>query len=174
MDTSKANDQQDSHNKHNVSRRNIIVDNIYTILGLTLVMSVICLTNAYLKQIIIIPSLASSVIMIFVSYNNVFAQPRNVVGGHLLPALVAWAAGQLCADQWWAITVVVMLAAILMFITDTIHPPGGGTAVAVFIGGFPLVQLVGSIILSTIITVVAAHFIISKLPLRNYPKYWFK
>ncbi|MGI5912224.1 MAG: HPP family protein [Syntrophomonadaceae bacterium] len=59
-------------------------ENLYTLAGIAIGMGIICFTSYYFQVLFLIPSLASSAIMLFMSYNNVFAQPRNVMGGHFV------------------------------------------------------------------------------------------
>lgn len=147
-------------------------ENLYSLAGIALGMGIICFISVYFKVLFLIPSLASSAIMLFMSYNNVFAQPRNVVGGHVMSAIAAIIVAQLFGPQWWAIAIVVVLAALLMIITNTIHPPGGGTAIAAFLGGYSPLVLLGSVILDTVIIVLAAYVINNAITSRKYPRFW--
>ena len=105
-------------------------ENLISLTGIAVGMAVISLISFRFQSFFLIPSLASSAIMLFVSYSNVFAQPLNVIGGHLMSALAAIIVAQFIGPQWWSIALVVFLAALLMLVTNTIHPPGGGTAIA--------------------------------------------
>ncbi len=147
-------------------------ENLYSLLGIAIAMGVISFTNCYFHSLLLIPALASSAIMLFMSYDNVFAQPRNVVGGHLVAALAAIVVGQFFGNQWWAITLVVVLAAFLMIITRTIHPPSGGTALAVYIGSYMPSVVISSIILDTVIIVLVAFLVNNAVPNRSYPRFW--
>jgi len=161
-----------SDSQYHEKIQNIWQDNLYSLLGISLGMGIICFTSAYFEALFLIPSLASSAIMLFMSYNNVFAQPRNVVGGHFVSALAAVIIGQLLGQEWWAIAIVVVLAALLMIITHTIHPPGGGTAIAAYLGGYSPPVLLGNVILDTVIIVVVAIVVNNTIPSRKYPRFW--
>lgn len=56
------------------------------------------------------------------------AQPRNTVGGHAISALVGVICSQLLGNSWWATALSVTLAILAMYLTGTMHPPGGATA----------------------------------------------
>ncbi len=57
-----------------------------------------------------------------------FAQPRNVIGGHLLSALVGCAMASFLGTGPLVLAVAVGLAIVVMYLTHTMHPPGGATA----------------------------------------------
>jgi CBS-domain-containing membrane protein len=64
------------------------------------------------------------------------AQPRNLVGGHVLSAIVGVAAYQFLGQMpWLAAAIAVSTAIALMHLTKTLHPPGGATALIAVIGG---------------------------------------
>lgn len=147
-------------------------ENLYSLSGIALGMGVVCIVSVYFEVLYLIPSLASSAIMLFMSYNNVFAQPRNVVGGHLTAVLAAVIVAWFFGPEWWAITLVVILTAFLMVVTHTIHPPGGGTAIAAFLGCYsPLILLV-SVLLGSVIMVLTALVINNAISSRKYPLFW--
>lgn len=147
-------------------------ENLYSLTGIALGMGIICFTSIHFQALFLIPSLASSAIMLFMSYNNVFAQPRNVVGGHLMSAAAAIAAAYFFGTEWWAITLVVVLASLLMLLTNTIHPPGGGTAIAAYLGGYPPLVLIGCVLIDTVIIVLVAFLVNNLISSRQYPRFW--
>jgi CBS-domain-containing membrane protein len=147
-------------------------ENLYTLAGIAIGMGIICFTSYYFQVLFLIPSLASSAIMLFMSYNNVFAQPRNVMGGHFVSAIAALILGHFFGQEWWAIAMVVVLASILMIITHTIHPPGGGTAIAAYLGNYSIPVLLGNVILDAFIIIVVAVVVNNAIPTRKYPRFW--
>jgi len=148
------------------------IENLYSLFGIALGMGIICFTSIHFHVLFLIPSLASSAIMLFMSYQNVFAQPRNVVGGHIMSALAALLILMIWEPEWWSITMVVVLAGLLMIITNTIHPPGGGTAIAAYLGGYSAGVLLGTVIVDTIIIVLVAWVVNSVIAHRQYPRFW--
>lgn len=148
-------------------------ENLYSLMGIALGMGIVCFISLHFAVLYLMPALASSAIMLFMSYNNVFAQPRNVIGGHLMAVLAAIIVGQLFGPHWWAVAIVTVLAAFLMIITNTIHPPGGGTAIAAFLGCYSPLILMVSVMLGTVIMVLAALFINNAISSRKYPLFWF-
>ncbi|KXS43408.1 MAG: HPP family protein [Candidatus Frackibacter sp. T328-2] len=74
------------------------------------------------------PSFGASAVLIYGACEVPMAQPKNVIGGHLISALVGVIIYQLFGLNWLTITLAVSLAITLMLSTNTAHPPGGATA----------------------------------------------
>jgi hypothetical protein len=66
------------------------------------------------------------------------AQPRALIGGHLLSAAVGLAMVTLAGPEPWAAAVAVGLAMIFMHGTDTFHPPAEINPLLVVISDRPL------------------------------------
>ena len=166
--TQVTSDAGDSHHRLAV----MWLENLYSLIGIAVGMGIICFTSYYVHALFLIPSLASSAIMLFMSYQNVFAQPRNVIGGHLMSALAALIVLKFWAPEWWSITLVIVLAGLLMIVTNTIHPPGGGTAIAAYLGGYSATVLMGTVVLDTNIIVKEAWVVNNLIAHRPYPRFW--
>ncbi|CAN1721046.1 CBS domain-containing membrane protein [Hyphomicrobium sp. 1Nfss2.1] len=72
---------------------------------------------------------ACSIILIVAAPQSDTAQPRNVVGGHVLSALSGSTMALLMAPHWWTLPIAIGLAIFAMQVTRTLHPPAGLTAV---------------------------------------------
>lgn len=79
---------------------------------------------------LLVPSLGASAVLLYAAPHVPMAKPRNVLGGHLVSALVGVTVYQLFGVSWWSLALGVSLAIVGMMITDTLHPPGGATAFA--------------------------------------------
>ena len=80
-------------------------------------------------------SLGASAVLLFGAPQSPLAQPRNVIGGHVLSALAGVTAFQLLGGDMLAAGGAVSGALALMHLTRTFHPPGGATALMAVIGG---------------------------------------
>ena len=124
-------------------------------------------------------SFASSVVVVFGYPENEFAQPKNVLLGHLLCAFIGilfvtlFKISQDRTIFFLAIGIAVGLSVMLMMMFKISHPPAGGNTVVVILAQdsfqfllFPI--LVGAV---TIIIggVIYNRFILKK----NYPLKWF-
>ncbi len=124
-------------------------------------------------------SLGASAVLLFGTPRSPLAQPRNLIGGHALSALVGVASWQLLqAEPWLAQAVAVATAIALMHLTRTLHPPGGATALIAVIGsaqihalGF-LYVLIPATLGPLILLVVA--LVVNNIPrTRRYPEFWY-
>jgi CBS-domain-containing membrane protein len=68
---------------------------------------------------------ATSIVTVLGSPKAEPAQPRALVGGHLVSTLVGLLVVKLCGPTPWAAAVAVGLAMVAMHLTGTFHPPAG-------------------------------------------------
>lgn len=127
---------------------------------------------------LLIGSFGASAVLVYAAIKSPLAQPRNLVGGHVISALVGVAAYQSLGHViWLAAALAVSVAIVAMLISKTLHPPGGATALIAVIGGPDIHQLgfwfalapagAGALVLLLVALLVnnlAGH--------RRYPQHW--
>jgi len=128
--------------------------------------------------LMIIGSFGASAVLIYGAIKSPLAQPRNLIGGHVLSALVGVASYQLFhAHLWLSSAVAVATAIAVMHATKTLHPPGGATALIAVIGGekihslgylYALMPAGGGAIIMLAIALLVNN--LSKS--RRYPEFW--
>jgi CBS-domain-containing membrane protein len=74
--------------------------------------------------LVIIP-FATSIVLVIGSPEAQPAQPRALVGGHIVATMAGLAMLQLTGPQTWAAAVAVGLAILAIYVTGTFHPPAG-------------------------------------------------
>jgi CBS-domain-containing membrane protein len=74
--------------------------------------------------LVVIP-FATSIVLVIGSPEAEPAQPRALIGGHLVATLVGLALLHLTGPHAWAAAAAVGLAVLAMYVTDTFHPPAG-------------------------------------------------
>ena len=128
---------------------------------------------------LLIGSFGASAVLVYGAPRSPLAQPRNLVGGHVVSALVGVACWQLFhVTPTFAQAIAVATAIALMHLTRTLHPPGGATALIATLGspeisrlGFSFVILPATI--GPLILLLVA-LVINNLPrTRRYPEVWF-
>lgn len=128
---------------------------------------------------LIIGSFGASAVLVYGAIKSPLAQPRNLIGGHIISGLVGVACYQLFGQTIWiAAALGVSLAIVAMLATKTVHPPGGATALIAVIGGKKIHDLgflyafipagAGALIL-----LVVALLVNNLSKNRKYPEYWF-
>jgi CBS-domain-containing membrane protein len=129
--------------------------------------------------IMIVGSLGASAVLIYGALKSPLAQPRNLLGGHIISALIGVSAYKLFHPYPWLAGALAVASSIaVMHATKTLHPPGGATALIAVIGGQKIHSLgylyvvmpVGAGV--TIMLLVA--LVINNLPrTRQYPEFWW-
>jgi CBS-domain-containing membrane protein len=125
--------------------------------------------------IFLIGSFGASAVLVFGATNSPLAQPRNLVFGHLVSAIIGVTIHKLIPQPLWlAAATAVSLAIVAMQITKTMHPPGGATALIAVIGSEKIKALgfgyAISPVLTGVLTLLAVAMITNNIPKhRNYP-----
>lgn len=126
----------------------------------------------------LIGSFGASAVLLYGAPKSPLAQPRNLIGGHALSALVGVSARLLLPSPSWLCCALAVAAAIaLMHATKTLHPPGGATALIAVTGG-PKIYALGYLYalfpaLSGALVMLLAALLANNLPAtRRYPEYW--
>jgi CBS-domain-containing membrane protein len=128
---------------------------------------------------LVVGSLGASAVLVYGAIRSPFAQPRNLVGGHIVSGLVGVSCYQLFGGTLWlAAALAVSFAIGAMMATKTVHPPGGATALIAVIGG-PKVHALGFLYpfvpagLGALILLAVALLVNNLSKNRKYPEYWF-
>lgn len=127
---------------------------------------------------LIIGSFGASAVLVFGAIKSPLAQPRNLIGGHLISGLIGVACYQSFGKTLWiASALAVSLAISAMLITKTLHPPGGATSLIAVISGNNIHRL-GYLYafmpagLGAFILLVVALLVNNLSKDRKYPEYW--
>src|SRR3954470_7093553 len=89
---------------------------------------------------------ATSIVLVIGSPDAEPAQPRALIGGHLISALVGLAVLKLTGPQAWAAAAAVGLSILAMYVTGTFHPPAGINPLLVVSGNLPLTFLLAPVL----------------------------
>lgn len=84
---------------------------------------------------VMVASMGASAVLLFAVPHSALAQPWNVVGGHLLSAIIGVSCAHFISDILIAAALSVGIAIAAMHYLRCIHPPGGATALSAVIGG---------------------------------------
>lgn len=161
-------------------------EHFWTFLGSFCGIGIIGLLNDRLltasDNLFLIGSFGASSVLIYGVINSPMAQPRNLIGGHLICALVGVTFYKLLPDQIWLSSALsVSISIVLMQITKTLHPPGGATALIANIGSEKIHSLGYLYVLSPVLTgaiilLIVAIFFNNRTSHRQYPnnKKWYQ
>lgn len=79
----------------------------------------------------------TSIVLVMGSPHAEPAQPRPLVGGHLVSTLIGLVVLQVTGPGPWAAALAVGLAMVVMRLTDTFHPPAGIDPLVVVVNDMP-------------------------------------
>ncbi len=84
---------------------------------------------------LLVGPIGASAVLVFAVPASPLAQPRAVLGGNILSALVGVACAMFVPHPVVAAALAVSLAIVAMMLAGCLHPPGGATALTAVIGG---------------------------------------
>lgn len=90
---------------------------------------------------IILASTGASAILIFGLPHGIASQPWNIVGGHVVSAIVGVSCFKLLPYIIIASAIAIPIAMLLMHLLRCTHPPGGATAITAIMGGESIHEL---------------------------------
>jgi CBS-domain-containing membrane protein len=127
---------------------------------------------------LIVASFGASAVLIYGAVKSPLAQPRNLVGGHILSALIGVACYKIFGGMWMGAALAVSLAVGAMLVTRTLHPPGGATALLAVIGSAQIHRLGFLYVILPVgfgaLLLLSVALIVNNLSRnRKYPEYWF-
>lgn len=128
------------------------------------------------ENIFLIGSFGASSVLIYGAIQSPLAQPRNLIGGHVVSAIMGVTVYKLMPDViWLTAPLTVALAVVLMQLTKTLHPPGGATALIAVIGSERIRSLGYFYVLSPVLTGSLLLFAVALIfnnitSYRTYPK----
>lgn len=169
--------------KYIIYRQTILdpADHIWTFLGAFVGIGLIAYTQSFLfigiVNVFLIGSFGASAVLIYGATNSPLAQPRNLVGGHIISAIIGVGIAKLIPDpnlNWLACSLSVSISIVAMQVTKTMHPPGGATALIANIGSAKIKSLgfiyVLTPVLSGVLILLVVALIFNNLANnRNYP-----
>lgn len=128
---------------------------------------------------LLIGSFGASAVLLYGAPKSPLAQPRNLLGGHVLSALVGVSVRLALPEPAWLCAALAVATAIaVMHATGTLHPPGGATALIAVTGG-PKIFALGYLFALIPAGAGAALLLLVALAVNNlagarrYPEYWW-
>lgn len=130
-------------------------------------------------NLFLVGSFGASAVLLYGIPLSPFAQPRNLIGGHILSAIIGVSFYFLFPENTLlAASLAVGFAIGAMHFTRTLHPPGGATALIAVIGGDAVHQLgylyiITPVGIGAMIMLLVALVVNNMAQSRHYPEYWW-
>jgi len=167
-------------NPHRAPNHEVLWSAIGSFLGIASIYFVGNIQGLHLEQnLFLVGSFGASAVLLYATPNSPYAQPRNLIFGHLFSAAIGVSCALVLKESpAIAAAAAVSLSIIVMHLTRTIHPPGGATAIIAVVGGNNVHALgywyvLTPIGLGVVLMLVVALLVNNLSPHRRYPQYWY-
>lgn len=114
----------------------------------------------------------TSIVLVMAAPQSPQAQPRNILGGHILSALAGLGVWTLFGTNPWTAGIAVALAIAAMQVTRTLHPPAGINALL-----FVTMKLTWAFVLVPVtlgaLLLVGFAFLYHRFTLSPWPRSWW-
>lgn len=116
----------------------------------------------------------ASAVLVSAAPASPFSQPRNVILGHLVSALVGMLVFSMFpVCNWWVLLLANGFAIFFMVLLKAVHPPAGATALLpVLIGISDFTWLLEPVLAGSVIVVLVGILYNNLFKERRYPVFW--
>nr|WP_246413183.1 HPP family protein [Methylobacterium brachythecii] len=136
-------------------------------LGGFLVIYLLSELTSLLEASLLIAPFGASCVLVFGLPQSPLAQPRNVIGGHLISSAVGLASLALLGPTPLAFGIGVGIAITAMLLTRTTHPPAGADPIVVILAGASWQFLLMPVLLGALVILAIGmiyHRLVTKAP----------
>jgi len=141
-------------------------------LGATVSIGLVALVADASDFPLLMAPLGASAVLAFAVPNSPLAQPRNIIGGHMLTTIVGLIFLSLFGPNWWVAGLSVATSIACMQYTRTVHPPAGANPLVVLAVGASWDYLLFPVLISAVLLTLCAYVFNNAAPKRQYPLYW--
>lgn len=142
-------------------------------LGALLGLGLVGALTELVHQPLLMAPFGATAVLAFAIPDSPLAQPRNIVGGHVVAAVVGFAALELFGPGPAALAIGGAAALGAMLATRTLHPPAGATPLVVVTQQPAAHFLLAPVLLGSIAIVATALLFNNARSGRSYPTYWW-
>tara|TARA_R110002096_G_scaffold436105_1_gene668177 strand:+ start:202182 stop:202691 length:510 start_codon:yes stop_codon:yes gene_type:complete len=117
--------------------------------------------------------LGASAVLAFAIPDSPLAQPRNIIGGHLICAIVGVLFLIFLGNAWWVMPLAVATAIAAMLLTKTVHPPAGANPLIVLMASSQWDFVFMTVLPGAMILTMCALIFNNLAKDHRYPTYWW-
>jgi CBS-domain-containing membrane protein len=125
----------------------------------------------YHYPLVVIP-FATSIVLVIGSPEAEPAQPRCLIGGHVVATLVGLVVLKLTGPHVWSAAAAVGLAVLAMVLTGTFHPPAGINPLLVVSNNLPWSFLIAPVLAGALLLTAFAYVWHRWVGRRPWPRHW--
>ena len=112
----------------------------------------------------------AAAVLVFAVPQAALAQPRNLIFGNLLGAIISVVMVFIFGSEPWVMALAVATAIKLMQLTKTLHPPGGAVALVGVMSNADAGFIVTPVLFGSIVLLFCTIIFNNLMPGRSYPK----
>lgn len=141
----------------------------------------VMINTQHTDALFLLGSFGASSVLIYAAPQAEFSQPRNFIGGHFISTIIGVSVYKFFSFDIAILSAIAVSASIVvMHLSNTLHPPGGATALVAIVGS-PQTHELGymfafsPILLDSFVLLIIGLIInnLSNNPKRHYPRYWY-
>lgn len=127
--------KMDFERNNYIFRKQNMKECIMTVVGVILGIGGVAALAHFTGCNFIMAPFGASAVLLYCACSSPLAQPRNFLCSHFIAAFIGITLVNLLGNSWYVAALAVSLAILAMMFTDTVHPPGGATALLVVLQG---------------------------------------
>jgi len=139
--------------------------------SLALLVILFMLTRLFLVSFML-GSFAGTCAYIFGYPEQSFSQPRNIIGGHFISAIISLILFSALGTQVWIVCIAISTSIAFMMYTGTMHPPAAANPLIIVLTPTTWSILFSPILIGCLIIIGAGYIYNNLANPRSYPKYW--
>ncbi|MFH7028786.1 MAG: HPP family protein [Heteroscytonema crispum UTEX LB 1556] len=145
---------------------------LFSWIGSFLGIAALAYLSVQTKHPLIAAPFGATAVLLFAIPDSPLAQPRNVIGGNCLGALVCIIFVQMFGTAPWVMALAVATTIKLMQLTKTLHPPGGAVALVGVMSHVSWSYLLTPVLVGSIVLILCTIAFNNLAQGKTYPKHW--
>lgn len=145
----------------------------FSALGALIAISCVALLSKATHVPFMMAPFGATCVLAFGVQDSPLAQPRNIIGGHLIASVLGLACLHWLGNDWYSLALGVGLPIGIMQLTKTTHPPAGATPLVIILSEAKWSFILYPVLTGAVAIVIIALVFNNILSTRRYPKYWF-
>ena len=141
---------------------------IISLVGGALTIGVLALITDIANVPLLWAPFGGTCVLLFAAHNSPFSQPMNVLGGHLLSALISYLMLAVLPHQTWALALTVGIVIAGMRLARVTHPPAGANPIVIYLTKDSWMLVLPTLALGALAIVVVA-LLVHKVSRTPYP-----
>jgi CBS-domain-containing membrane protein len=107
-------------------------------------------------------------VLLFAAHASPFSQPMNVLGGHVLSAVVSYLLLWLLPHNTWSLAITVGVVIAAMRLTRVTHPPAGANPIVIYLAKDSWTLVLPTLIIGAVVVILIA-FLLHRATRTQYP-----